>query len=292
MLNNGIAGILQATDQFSLEEIIDIVEKIESLGYPAMWIPDFFGREQIALSAFILSASTDLRVTTGISNIYARDAMSQAQGSHTMNEIYPGRFNLGLGVSHPIGAKMRGHQWGNPIEKMSQYIQDIRAARLEMATPKDESPLYVAAHGKKMLSVAAKHADGANTYLMPPRHTAMAREIVGSDTLLTVVLPCCLCTDPEKARSIARRAISIYMPLGAYQRAWNEWGFGDELNDGGSDYLIDSLISWGDESAIKSRMKEHLDAGADQIVMIPYNANPGKFPPWDLLEALSPQGPT
>jgi len=291
MPDNGIVGILQGTDQFSLDEIVEIVERIESLGYPSMWIPDFFGREQIALSTFILSASTDLRVTTGISNIYARDAMSQAQGSHTVNEMFPDRFNLGLGVSHPIGAQMRGHQWDNPIEKMSQYLKDIRAIRLEMPAPKDESPLYIAAHGKKMLSVAAKYADGANTYLMPPRHTAMAREIIGSDTLLTVVLPCCLCTDPEKARSIARRALSIYMPLGAYQRAWTEWGFGGELTDGGSDYLIDSLISWGDESSIKSRIKEHLDAGADQIVMIPYNSNSGKFPPWDLLEALSPQSP-
>jgi len=288
-LDNGIAGILQSTDQLSLKEIESVVGKIETLGYSSIWIPDFFGREQVALTTFILSASSRLRVTTGISNIYTRDAMAQAQASHTLNEIYPGRFNLGLGVSHPAGAEMRGHQWENPIDKMSQYIEDIRSARLAMPKPEDNSPIYIAAHGRKMLAVAKKYADGANTYLMPPRHTAMAREILGTKPLLTVTLPCCLCSDPNKARSIGRRALSIYMPLGAYRRAWNVWGFENELTDGGSDYLIDSLIAWGNGDVIKSRINEHLDAGADQVVMIPYNPNPDKLPPWDLFEALAPK---
>jgi len=43
-------------------------------------------------------------------------------------------------------------------------------------------------------------------------------------------------------------------------------GFSDEdVAAGGSDRLIDSLIAWGDEKAIRARIDEHWQAGANHV---------------------------
>jgi 2-methylisocitrate lyase-like PEP mutase family enzyme len=38
-----------------------------------------------------------------------------------------------------------------------------------------------------------------------------------------------------------------------------------DLADGGSDRLRDAIVVWGDEDAIRERVKMHLDAGADHV---------------------------
>jgi hypothetical protein len=47
-------------------------------------------------------------------------------------------------------------------------------------------------------------------------------------------------------------------------------GFDDsDFAGGGSDRLVDSLIAWGDEAALRRRIQEHLDAGADHVCLSP-----------------------
>ncbi|MBT95678.1 MAG: LLM class F420-dependent oxidoreductase [Acidimicrobiaceae bacterium] len=285
-MSNNIAGVLFPTDNLSLQQVVSFAKQIEEMDYQSLWIPEFFGRDQVALSALLLGETSKIKVATGISNIYTKDAMAMAQASHTLNEIFPSRFNLGLGVSHSIGAKMRGHEWENPIRKMKKYLLDLFLARDNLPNPKDKSPVYVAAHGEEMIKMSGKLADGINTYLMPTEHTSYAREMIGESKTLTVVLPCCLCSNSDQARSTARRSLSIYFPLEAYRKAWIKWGFRNDMRNGGSDRLIDSLVAWGDETSIARRMKEYIDSGADQIILLPYNADSNEQFPIELLGAF------
>ena len=135
-MSNNIAGVLFPTDNLSLQQVVSFAKQIEEMDYQSLWIPEFFGRDQVALSALLLGETSKIKVATGISNIYTKDAMAMAQASHTLNEIFPSRFNLGLGVSHSIGAKMRGHEWENPIRKMKQYLLDLFLARDNLPNPK------------------------------------------------------------------------------------------------------------------------------------------------------------
>ncbi len=97
-----------------------------------------------------------------------------------------------------------------------------------------------------------------------------------------------LCEDADVARTLARRALSIYMPLPAYQKEWRNWGFEEaDWADGGSDRLIDMIVAWGDEAAIRARIQEYEDAGASHIAVSAYNPD-GPGIPWDLLETLAP----
>ena len=43
-------------------------------------------------------------------------------------------------------------------------------------------------------------------------------------------------------------------------------GFAEsDFKDGGSDRLIDSIVAWGDLNAIRNRIREHHQAGADHV---------------------------
>jgi hypothetical protein len=51
-----------------------------------------------------------------------------------------------------------------------------------------------------------------------------------------------------------------------YTNNWLRLGFTPEdLEDGGSDRLVDAMVAWGDEDAIRSRIAAHHEAGADHV---------------------------
>jgi len=174
-----VDGVLFYTDAMRPRDCVADALRLEALGYDSIWLPDLFGRELFITAGYLLAATTRLRVATGIANIYARDAMSSAQAARTLSELYGGRFILGLGVSHPQAASARGHVWQPPVEKLSGYLAGIASASINAPEPLNVAPIFVAAHGPRLLALAAERADGANTYLMPPEHTQQARTILG-----------------------------------------------------------------------------------------------------------------
>jgi len=45
-------------------------------------------------------------------------------------------------------------------------------------------------------------------------------------------------------------------------------GYGDgDLADGGSDRLVDAIVAWGDEDAVRARVEAHHAAGADHVAV-------------------------
>ena len=61
---------------------------------------------------------------------------------------------------------------------------------------------------------------------------------------------------------------TTHSPCGSAGDGWLGWG-DDDLAGSGSDALVDAIVAWGDEAAIASRIKEHLDAGADHVCIQP-----------------------
>lgn len=283
-------SVIFFTDGLDAAGLERFAGRLEELDYESLWVPEFFGREPFATVSFLLARTTRLKIATGIANVYARDALVTAQARHTLAELSGGRFILGLGVSHPPMAEAHGVPWIAPVPKMRATLDTIEATRVASPDPERPAPIWIAAHGPGLLKLAGARADGANTYLMPPAHTAHARELLGPDTRMNVVVPSCLSEDPSVARRIGRKALSIYLPLPAYHRQWKEWGFTDaDFENGGSDHLVDSLVAWGSAEAIRARMNEHLAAGATHIAVSPLNPEgKGPEPHWKLLEALAP----
>jgi probable F420-dependent oxidoreductase len=152
------------------------------------------------------------------------------------------------------------------------------------ATPKT----VLAALGPKMTELAGQMTDGAHPCNVPPEHTQRAREILGPGKLLCVEQGAILETDAGRARAIARQTLALYLTLPNYLNHWKRLGFSDsDFAGGGSDRLIDAVIVWGDETAIRRRITEHWQAGADHVCVLPIGANGGVDE--RLLELLRPQ---
>jgi probable F420-dependent oxidoreductase len=145
---------------------------------------------------------------------------------------------------------------------MVTYLDGLDAA----APPLPKEDRILAALGPRMLALARDRTAGVHPYLVPPEHSARAREIVGPDALVCTEQAVVLETDPDQARAIARNHLAMYLPLPNYWNNLLRLGFdeSDKLQ-GGSDRIVDSIVAWGDVDAIKTRVDAQRDAGADHV---------------------------
>ena len=260
-------GVWAATDGLTAAAAAAFAKRVEAWGYGALWIPEAFGREVFSASAWLLANTSRLIVASGIANIYARDSFAAAAAQKGLNEQSGGRFLLGLGVSHiPLVQGVRKHEYGKPVATMRTYLEGKSAATYKAVAPESPPQTVLAALGPKMLELAAELTDGAHPYNVSPEHTHEARAILGSNKLLCVEQGAVLDTDATRARASARRFLEIYLTLPNYVNNWRRLGFTDtDFAGGGSDRLVDSIVAWGDETAIRKRIEAHWQAGADHV---------------------------
>ncbi len=291
-------GMLAWTEGLTGQELISAVQRFENLGYHELWLPELFGREPFATCGYLLAKTSTLRVSSGIANVYVRDADAAAQGHRTLGELSGGRFSLGLGVSHPLLVEPRGHDWKPPVEKMWAYLERLKASQIDSPAPSPAGPVLVAAHAPGLWRVAAEGADGILTYLQPPQTVRNAREALGVDKQIHAVVRCVLDDDAIRARELARRSLAFYLQLPAYHRTWASAGYRErDWAEGGSDALIDGLCAWGSPDRIRDQLRGFEEAGATHIVLVGLHPAEAlsvdtvvlKQWNWDLLEALAPK---
>jgi probable F420-dependent oxidoreductase len=260
-------GVWAALDSLPAPKAAAFARQVEGWGYGALWIPEGLGREIFSASAWLLANTRTLIVANGIANIYARDSFSTVAAQMGLNEQSVGRFLLGLGVSHvPLVEGLRKHAYGKPVTTMRAYLQAMAEADYRSVAPPATPKTVLAALGPKMLELSAELADGAHPYNVTPEHTRRAREILGSGKQLCVEQAAILETNAADARAIARSFLSFYLTLPNYVDNWRRLGFNDaDFAGGGSDRLVDSIIVWGDERAIRERIEAHWQAGADHV---------------------------
>jgi probable F420-dependent oxidoreductase len=258
----------------------EVAAELEELGYGAIWIPDAVGRDPLVHAALLLGGTNRIAVGTGIAQIYGRDPMTMTGGWKAITEAFPGRFVLGLGVSHqPMVEGLRGQTYGPPLTAMREYLERMDNAMYVASEPTELPRRVLAALGPKMLALAAERADGAHPYNVPPEHTARAREILGPEKLLAPEQAVLLETDPVEARRIARGHLAIYLDLPNYMNNLRRFGItDDDISDGGSDHLVDTLVAWGDVDAVRARVQAHLDAGADHVAVQVLTPERGSLP--------------
>jgi probable F420-dependent oxidoreductase len=240
---------------------------VEELGFGALWVAEAVGRDPFVASAVLLAATERLPLATGIANIYARDPMTTAAAQKTLAEAYPGRFLLGLGVSHKhLVTNVRKHDYSKPYSYMVDYLDAMDSSLFMAVGPSDDPGRLLAALGPKMLELSATKANGAHPYFTTPEHTATARAVMGGDALLAPEQMVVLDTDATEARRIARAGMAVYLRAPNYLNNLQRLGFGaDDVADGGSDRLVDAIVAWGTPEQIAARVRAHHDAGADHV---------------------------
>lgn len=251
------------------DRALEAALELESLGFPILWINETTGRDPFVLATMLLSATSRLKLATGIANVYARDALTMSASQKTLAEAFPGRFLLGMGVSSPVLVeKVRKHSYGKPFSYMRDYLDAMDSAPYSSVPPAAKPPRVLAALGPKMLQLAASRADGAHPYLTIPDHTREARELIGPAAILAPEQMVVLESDPGKARDIARPSVGFYLRAPGYLANLRRMGFTDEDwadPKNPSNRLLDGIVAWGDMDAIVRRIGEHHNAGADHV---------------------------
>lgn len=230
---------------------------IEDLGYGSVWVGGVFTAD-LAYVEPLLAVTENLTVASGIVNIWTSPVDEIAAAFHRIEAAYPGRFLLGVGAGHPEASA----EYRKPYDALIEYLDGLDAA----GVPKERRVL--AALGPKVLKLSADRTAGAHPYLTTPEHTRQAREIIGPGALLVPEHKVVLSTDAKSAREIGRRTVDFYLTLSNYVNNWKRLGFNDEdLTSPGSDAFIDAVVAHGNAAEIATRLNEHLDAGADQVLI-------------------------
>lgn len=231
--------------------------EIEKLGYGTVWA----GGSPAADLDFvepILAATETLTVATGIVNIWTAAAEPVAESYHRIEQAYPGRFLLGIGVGHSEFIQ----QYRKPYDALVDYIDELDSHGVPA------SRRLLAALGPRVLKLAAERSAGAHPYLTTPKHTAKARELIGPSALLVPEHKVVLSTDADEARAVGRKALDVYFDLRNWTNNWKRLGFTDaDVARPGSDKLIDALVAHGSSEQIAQQLTEHLEAGADHVAV-------------------------
>jgi probable F420-dependent oxidoreductase len=231
--------------------------EIEKLGYGAVWIGGSPAGDLNYVEP-ILERTDTLQVATGIVNVWTAPAKQVAEAYHRIEDAYPGRFLLGIGIGHPEHTD----EYRKPYDVLVEYLDVLDTECVPT------SRRVVAALGPKVLKLSAQRSAGAHPYLTTPEHTAQARDVIGNSVFLAPEHKVVLSTDADEARAVGRETVDFYLNLSNYLNNWKRLGFTDEdIAKPGSDKLIDAVVAHGTADDIAKRLGEHLDAGADHVTI-------------------------
>lgn len=243
--------------------------ELEGLGYGALWLG--ISRPSLQLPEMLLAATSSLAVATGIVSVWDAPAAELAAAYHRVADLFDDRFLLGIGASHEHAVKRHGQQYHRPYSKVAGFLDGLDAA--SPPVPRDGRAL--AALGPRMLALAGERSAGAHPYLTTPEHTLQARELLGPGPLLAPEQMVVLETDPARARQIARDALGFYLKAPNYIASLLRHGFSEEEIGQASDRVIDALVAWGSQDAIRARVEAHHQAGADHVCVQALTGEPG-----------------
>jgi probable F420-dependent oxidoreductase len=233
----------------------EIAQEVERLGFGALWLGGSPSGDLESIER-LLDATDSIPIATGIVNMWHDAAVTVANSYHRVSEGHPGRFLLGVGIGHPEATSDYRH----PFATILDYLGQLDAA----GVPREN--LVLAALGPKVLAAAAEHTRGAHPYLTTPRHTRMARDIMGDGPLLAPEQTVVVESDQARAREIGRTMVSRYLGLVNYRNNLLREGWSEaDLGNGGSNQLVDELVLAGTPEEIVANIRGHLSAGADHV---------------------------
>ncbi len=241
----------------SLDEALERVKLAESLGYESVYVTHIAGRESLTVLTVYATATSRIRLGTGVVPIYTRTPATMAQTAATIDELSDGRLTLGLGLSHrPVVEGWHGQRIDHPVAEMREYVGIVRAIlrgedpphgekwqtgfHLVGLDPRPALPIYIAALSPAMLRLAGEIADGVVLWLCNPSYirdvvipaVTAGREragltLEGFDVVAAV--PAALSDEREGPYRAMRRDLIPYFGLPFYRAMIERTGFGADI---------------------------------------------------------------
>ncbi|WP_249009594.1 TIGR03620 family F420-dependent LLM class oxidoreductase [Conexibacter sp. DBS9H8] len=251
-------GVWTSLRSLGNDNAAEAAKVAERLGFGVLWLG---GSPPLSALRPFLEASAQLTVATSIVNLWAYPEPERLVSEfHALEVDFPGRFLVGLGVGHPEATA----RYARPLRAMRAFLDAIATA----PAPVPPERMILAALGPKMLELSAQRTLGSIPYFTSATHTAFARSHLPGGALLAPELAVVLDRDSERARAAARSYAQLYLGLENYVNNLLRFEFTPEdVRDGGSQRLIDTVVPHGDAAELAARARAHLEAGADHVCL-------------------------
>jgi alkanesulfonate monooxygenase SsuD/methylene tetrahydromethanopterin reductase-like flavin-dependent oxidoreductase (luciferase family) len=231
----------------------------DELGYDSFWVPEAWGYEISTLLTEMALTTKQLKLGTGILNVYSRSPGLIAMTAATIQEISNGRFMLGIGPSGKnVIEGFHGRKFDKPLTQVRDVIRVVRTLlaggkiddsgseltqyrpfKLEMALGQPQVPIYVAALRPKAIESIGELADGWIPTFWPYDRLSEGRKHIEAGAARAGRDPKSVATAPfttvlplggDAATMMAKRIISFYIGgMGEYYiELLTGFGFGDD----------------------------------------------------------------
>lgn len=268
----GRYGAYLLVQDFETRSLASRVKGLEVSGYGTVWVAGNAPGD-LAIPESFLAETNSITVGTAIVNVWAEDADRLAQSFHRIEERFPGRFVLGVGIGHREMADV----YQKPYPTLVKYIDRL----LELGVPSDQ--IILAALRSKVLELARNRTAGALPYFTTVAHTEKARSVLGPERTLAVVQTVATGDDRMANRTMAYEHASFYLGLQNYVNNLKENGFPDlQVGDPPSDELLEPVIPFDGLDSSLDRIREHVAAGADHVAILPLPTANDPFPALEL----------
>ncbi len=261
-------------------DLIAVAQEAEERGFPGVMAPST--GDNLALLFAVLERTERIVVGTGIANIYTRHPSEMASASSMIEELHPGRFVLGIGVSHPPTHQRLGVDTGRPLGDTRRYVAAMEEFWGDAARPR----LMLAALRDRMTRLAGEISEGvmwANGVRSHMAHSlAQLPDGLADDFIVSNVVPAAVDDDRDAARERVRRALINYLRLVNYQNYYVEAGYTDEVErarqaiqagvDDGvlaviSDKMVDDIAVYGTPGDVRDGFQAWLDTGMTHMAL-------------------------
>lgn len=151
--------------------VLEFARAAEDLGFDELWVVEDLGfRGGFTQAAAVLGATGRLRVGIGILPAAVRNPVYAAMEIATLEQLFPGRTDVGIGHGMPGWMRQAGCWPERPLAFLTEYVSTVRAllageeaagARLEpSAVPAAVPPLVLGVRGPRSLAASGRIADG------------------------------------------------------------------------------------------------------------------------------------
>ncbi len=306
-MSDRVIGVVAVGDDS--RRAVATIEDLERRGIPAAWLTTSrAGIDGLTILAAAASRTERIRLGTSITPILPRHPVVTVQQAQVVAQLAPGRFRLGLGLSHRTTMdQVFGLEYDAPLSHLREYLTVVKTLLnegkvdfkgrhyranvvLESGVEKGEAPwrgvpVIAAALRKAAFELCGEVADGAiswvcpGPYLRDVAHPAMARgaERAGRPVPpLVAHVPICVHENAQEVKAALREQLGVYPRLPAYARMFADAGYPEAAEGAWSDAMIEAVALSGEEGRVAERLRQLFDWGPTEVIVSVLAAGPDR----------------
>jgi alkanesulfonate monooxygenase SsuD/methylene tetrahydromethanopterin reductase-like flavin-dependent oxidoreductase (luciferase family) len=256
-------GLIAFWKDYDRDLYLKAAKLADVLGYDSFWVSEAWGYDCTTLLAEMAVKTKNIKLGSGIINVFSRSPALIAMQAATLQEMSGGRFMLGIGTSaKPVIEGLHGKDFSKPLTKMRDVIRVVRALHdgeplheagaiiddyrpfnLAVDTPvTPRVPIYQASLKQKAITSIGEMADGWMPIFWPYDRFDEGREWIEDGAEKAGRSPSEIVTAPyttviplpgDRAQKQAKEILSFYVGgMGPfYKQLLTDFGWAEECEE-------------------------------------------------------------